>query len=211
MVNNLIKRIISGALLVGIFTSCAAYGGYPLGALLFFILILMLFEWNRMNFPSQNLCKKSKKNILLYIFGDIYIIIPMLYWIIFPSCNILFILFIVWCSDTFSYIGGKILKGPKLAPKISPGKTWSGTICGIIIPFVIYCILTKFETFYVIKHIPLCKFLIMLLCSPLGDLVESKAKRILNVKDSGGIIPGHGGTLDRFDSFLLVSYAYILI
>ena len=140
----------------------------------------------------------------------------MLFWIYesryFPetlSTNILWAFTIVWSCDIFAYFGGRLLKGPKFAPKISPNKTWSGVIVGSIVAFIVSYI-------YIIKFMDANLILItysvlMIIASVLGDLLESKIKRVLGVKDTGNIIPGHGGVCDRLDSFLLVTYVFIVI
>jgi phosphatidate cytidylyltransferase len=111
----------------------------------------------------------------------------------------------IWTFDTFALLAGKTLGGPKLAPITSPNKTWSGFIFGIIASclasFAIHA-LFGFKTNIVL-------FLLISFCiavlAQFGDLIESKFKRYYKVKDSGSIIPGHGGVLDRMDGFLLAA------
>ncbi len=111
-----------------------------------------------------------------------------------------------WAHDTGGYIFGKIFEGPKIWPEISPNKTWSGLSGGIIC-----CILVNVlfglsnETDLPSLGLPT---IILLNCIALsGDLIESKIKRLYGQKDSGSMIPGHGGILDRFDSFFAISIA----
>ena len=117
----------------------------------------------------------------------------------------------IWCFDTFALIGGKALGGPKLAPVTSPNKTWSGFICGIVasclVSFAIYLVFSFKTNIFIFVAI---SFLIAVL-SQIGDLAESKFKRHYKVKDSGSIIPGHGGVLDRMDGFLLTAPFMALI
>ena len=110
----------------------------------------------------------------------------------------------IWLFDTFSFIGGKLIGGRKLMPKISPGKTISGLITGVIITLflielVIYVSddLINLTTYFV---------LYIIILSFLGDAVVSLLKRYASIKDTGGIMPGHGGLLDRFDSFIMVFF-----
>lgn len=133
----------------------------------------------------------------------------------YKECNftVLAILCTVWSVDTFAYIGGKLLGGAKLAPKISPNKTWSGAICGVIAG-IICCVI--FESIYsnsniheVIRNFS-PKIIILPVAAIIGDLIESKVKRCIGTKDMSNIIPGHGGFCDRFDSFVFVMFIDIL-
>jgi phosphatidate cytidylyltransferase len=111
-------------------------------------------------------------------------------------------------TDVFSYFSGKILKGKKIYPLISSGKTISGTIGGILIPCIL-CVLM----FINLKDVYLIAFssIFFSIVVQFGDLLESYFKRLCNVKDSGGLIPGHGGVLDRLDGlFLLTIVIFIL-
>lgn len=144
-------------------------------------------------------------------FGCFYIILPCLaiLWIRGDTmgfgaagfAKMIFIALIVIAADSWAYIGGSILKGPKLAPKISPNKTWSGFLSGLVfgaLTGVICAFATGFSPLTgLVLAIPIVIF------SVFGDLLESAIKRHLNVKDAGGLLPGHGGLLDRVDSLML--------
>ena len=119
--------------------------------------------------------------------------------------NTLFVLSIVWASDIGAYLVGRLIGGPKLAPAISPGKTWSGAAGGLIGAglagmAVAACFSTGFSPLHVIELA-----LGFGVISQAGDLLESALKRHFGVKDSGRIIPGHGGLLDRVDALLAVA------
>ena len=124
-----------------------------------------------------------------------------------------FVLFtLIWSSDVFAYFAGRMFGNHKMAPKISPKKTWEGFAGGVICTLIL--------GFFIEQNMPELRgnwILVGLLVSifaPLGDLVESQLKRTFGVKDSGNIIPGHGGVLDRLDSFILcapVVYLYFII
>ncbi len=117
------------------------------------------------------------------------------------------LLFLVWSTDTAAYAGGRLLKGPKLAPFISPHKTWSGFIAGMIGGTAI----GYGTSFWLVPFVfSLPGIALLVLIAQGGDLLESLAKRWSAVKDSGVLIPGHGGSLDRLDSFLAVSFALAL-
>lgn len=116
---------------------------------------------------------------------------------------ILYIFFVVIVTDIASYIIGKIIGGKKLAPKISPNKTWSGFLGGIITPSLLAIGLIQ------LKQCPPSLFftslLLALLCQ-FGDLFESFLKRKFHLKDSSNLIPGHGGILDRVDGLIFASF-----
>lgn len=205
MANNLVLRIVSGLVLAAVALGCIIMGGMYINICLLTCFILMLLEWRKMNVGH----KKSS----LYYLGIAYLSLPMLYWIWFlfkfPTfkSHIMLVLLIVWVADIFAYFGGRFLKGPKLAPNISPNKTWSGAITGGVMAFV-----AAYTYIYSLQHSVSVRnmfwVVVIVVASVFGDLLESKIKRILNVKDSGTILPGHGGVCDRLDSFLLATYAY---
>lgn len=111
------------------------------------------------------------------------------------------VLLLTWANDTWAYlIGSRIGKTP-LMPRISPKKTWEGTLGGIFCTFLMAALLS-----WIFKELPLRDWLglafVVTIFGSLGDLVESMLKRSYGVKDSGAILPGHGGMLDRFDAFI---------
>lgn len=122
---------------------------------------------------------------------------------------VLAILFIIWLNDTGAYASGSLLGRHKLCPEISPKKTWEGFIGGLIIClcFSTLCCVSLNDWFAFLPHSSLWQWLLIatitVLCATWGDLIESLIKRNLKIKDSGNIIPGHGGILDRIDSLLL--------
>ncbi len=125
--------------------------------------------------------------------------------------NFIFLLEIIitiWLFDTFSYLGGKIIGGKKLFPKISSGKTISGLMSGII-----FTIITIYSFKYYITAAENGSLIItcgIIIAAFIGDVSVSLIKRVALVKDSGKIMPGHGGLLDRFDSFIGVMFFYVI-
>lgn len=124
----------------------------------------------------------------------------------------LWFIFMVWSVDIGGYIIGSSLKGPKLAPHISPNKTWSGLVGGVIL-----AISVSFIYMYATKNIfnlpmPLNEQLrfaqlgaFIAIVAQIGDLIESAIKRYLGVKDSSNLIPGHGGVFDRIDGLIFAA------
>jgi len=170
--------------------------------------------------------KAEIKNIAISFFGFIYITISLsLFYamrgmflnsamsMFFPNIELMvpiLVIATVWVNDTMAYIVGSFIGRTPISP-ISPKKTWEGTIAGIILSVVILSIVAG-------QYIPLAtKYLYMItfvasVMGNLGDLFESKLKRLAGVKDSGSMMPGHGGFLDRFDSILFAGpFVWILL
>lgn len=125
---------------------------------------------------------------------------------------LVFLFACTWASDTMAFFGGKLFGSNPLAPSISPGKTREGALTGILASIITAYLLTLYYPVIPIGHALLLGFFVAV-AGQLGDLVESSLKRESGVKDSGSIIPGHGGVLDRFDSMLLTAplvYYYIV-
>lgn len=122
----------------------------------------------------------------------------------------LFVFVIVWSTDILAYFVGRALGGPKLAPRISPGKTWSGAIGGTIAG-VIGGYIVAFSYFSVSGlWIPILALALSVL-SQMGDLFESFIKRRFGAKDSSHLIPGHGGVMDRVDGLATASFGAFII
>ena len=119
-----------------------------------------------------------------------------------------FLCFAVWAADIFAYAVGRTIGGPKLMPRVSPKKTWSGFLGGSAGAVIIGAIVASylFEG-SVILFAGLA--LVTALAAQVGDLLESHIKRLFNVKDSSNLIPGHGGILDRVDGLVLSAYVFV--
>ncbi|MDK6805335.1 phosphatidate cytidylyltransferase [Aerococcus sp. UMB7834] len=118
---------------------------------------------------------------------------------------ILFVLVIIWSNDTFAYLTGRAIGRRPLAPAISPNKTIEGSIGGIVGAFLVSLIFDYFFNIYQLSFLGnLILVILLCLAGQMGDLVESSIKRQYHVKDSGKLLPGHGGFLDRFDNILFV-------
>jgi phosphatidate cytidylyltransferase len=117
---------------------------------------------------------------------------------------ILYSLFIMWATDSGAYFIGKALGKTKLWPEISPNKTVEGSIGGVVCAVVIAVLFVLFSNINVGLISLMGITVVLSIFGQIGDLVESAFKRHFNVKDSGKILPGHGGILDRFDSLLFV-------
>ncbi|MGM0546956.1 MAG: phosphatidate cytidylyltransferase [Bacteroidota bacterium] len=122
------------------------------------------------------------------------------------------LLLMVWGNDVFAYFGGKNFGKRKLAPAISPNKTWEGFFFGIVGAFI--GLTVAYYAVPVDSMVPLAMLipatLLVSIFGPIGDLTESRIKRAANAKDSSSILPGHGGFFDRFDALILAAPAFYL-
>lgn len=115
---------------------------------------------------------------------------------------IIMLFMLIWANDSFAYLFGRMFGKNKMAPSISPGKSWEGFAGGAVMTLVISLILGHYFIDIDLMHIAMMVIIVVPI-GVLGDLVESKWKRSLEIKDSGSFLPGHGGFLDRFDSILI--------
>lgn len=146
--------------------------------------------------------------------GTLYVALPLmsLAWIRGIGQGFLFVLWtflIVWAADVGGYFFGKGLGGPKLAPSISPKKTWAGFMGGIILAAAVTFAMVKILSAYDLGDYDMILAVstasMLAIVSQVGDLFESAIKRAFKVKDSGQLIPGHGGILDRVDGLVFVA------
>ena len=169
-------------------------------------------------YSSNN--NETLSNVSVTFFGILYISLPisLLNFIVFNeySYNSIYLmatLLFLWTSESAAYFGGSLFGRKKLFESVSPMKTWEGVISGIlanlILAYLIYqFVWTSFQTFtfWVLFSV------VVLVSGIFGDLFESLLKRNFNLKDSGNKLPGHGGFLDRFDSFFFViPYVYFYL
>ncbi len=172
------------------------------------------------------LYRKSKtpfQNIGMGIFAIIYVAVPfaLMNFFFYPDMDtsipvkgvLVGFFFIIWVNDTFAYLTGMAIGKHKLFERISPKKTIEGTLGGFVFGLVAAYVLSL-----IFNELSLYEWLglaaVIIIFGTFGDLVESMFKRSINIKDSGNIMPGHGGILDRFDSILMASpfvFIYLMI
>lgn len=129
----------------------------------------------------------------------------------FAKYLIMGIFILIWVNDSFAYLVGKTIGRTKLFPAVSPKKTWEGTIGGFIFTIAAAYIMARYEpVLNPLQWVILAAVIVV--TGSLGDLIESKLKRAAGVKDSGAILPGHGGMLDRLDSLVFAApFAYLTL
>ena len=201
MNKELVKRIISSIILLPIAFYCLLAGSFFSIIFIFVCFIVACYEWNRMN--------KNKSN---KIFGFIFLLFAFYtsYDLSIDLFLLIFAILICISTDIGGYIFGKIFKGPKIT-KISPKKTYAGMIGGYLLSLVSFSIITNYID-YSSSYFHF--FLITVLLSTvsqIGDIIVSFFKRKAGVKNTGSLIPGHGGLLDRIDGMIFaVPTLYII-
>lgn len=148
--------------------------------------------------------------------AQIYIAVPFtLLTVMDDRIYVMAIFLFLWCNDSGAYCTGSLIGRHKLCPRVSPGKTWEGSIGGCVLAMACAAVMWHVSPAALTLPEWLGFALITVVAGTVGDLVESLFKRKLGIKDSGNILPGHGGMLDRFDSSLLaipavVAYLFLL-
>jgi phosphatidate cytidylyltransferase len=122
---------------------------------------------------------------------------------------VLWLFLVIWGTDTAAFVTGRLIGGPKLAPTISPGKTWSGAVGGLVGACMLGAALASLIQADLARAVALAA--VVSVAAVLGDLLESRIKRRFQVKDSGHIIPGHGGIMDRLDSLVVAAPVFALV
>jgi phosphatidate cytidylyltransferase len=199
--SDLRNRIVSGIVMIvlGVLAICFFKSLFFL--LIITITILMTSEWLELT-KTAPMADKRKWRLT----GFIYILLPMFSVLKLREDDyhiLLWMFAVIVATDTFAYFAGKNFGGPKLMPKVSPNKTWAGLAGGVAASMIIGFL----SSFMFVGGILFFIFTsaILSVIEQGSDLLESKFKRTFGVKDSGSIIPGHGGILDRFDGMMLVA------
>jgi phosphatidate cytidylyltransferase len=204
---EIIKRILSSIILLPTVLFFIIKGSFLFNFFIFICFLITTYEW-----------LKLSKNNLLKLFGTIFIVIS--FYTIFNIRNgfdrdylhLLLVVIICISTDIGGYVFGNIFKGPKLT-KISPKKTYSGVIGSFLLSLIFTNLFLDFlsnvESFEFTKEMFLFILLVSLV-SQIGDIIISYFKRKSKIKDTGTIIPGHGGILDRIDGMIFaLPFAYV--
>jgi phosphatidate cytidylyltransferase len=217
------RRAISAAALAPVALACVWFGGLAFALLIGAALVLVVAEW-------VPLCRRARAPWML-AGGTIWMVLAAaaLLWVradpTTGRANLLFLILLIWASDIGAYLVGRLVGGARLAPLISPGKTWSGAAGGIAAALAVgwgaawmlpsggdpaeigaaWIAPAWTAPGWIAPAWIAIVVLVLCVIGQLGDLAESWAKRRFGVKDSGTLIPGHGGLLDRLDALIAVA------
>jgi len=220
--NPLFLRVVSALILMPFVLAALVMGGVLFYLMVALALIISVAEWGRM-------ARLATSPALNGFVGIIYIVFCMAcfaYMRLYDPQGAgiaLCLILSIWASDSGAYFSGKTIGGPKMAPAISPNKTWAGLVGGVAAStalVVLYALyigpwISRYGidlTFPAASLPQLVAFgVLATLSGQAGDLLISKEKRLVGVKDTGNLIPGHGGLLDRIDSLLLASVVFLVL
>ena len=191
------------------------FGGWPFVLFWAAAACIVLWEWTRLVTRSSRAGTYAAFAIWM-VAGLAYAGVLLLAPVILrrdPSLGfvaILFLFAVVWATDIAAYFAGRAIGGPKLWPAVSPNKTWSGAIGGTLGGVAAALIVVKVAGLVIAPMLVLVT-LALSVASQAGDLLESALKRGFGAKDSGDLIPGHGGLMDRLDGFLTAVLAAVMV
>lgn len=181
----------------------AAVGGYG-WSLAVVLAALWLEQFDFLRRYAENGDTDLHRGVVLA--AVLYVSTTLGFFCRFSSLETFFVLAVVFAVDTGAYYGGHLLGGPKIWPAVSPGKTVSGSVCGLLCGLVVAVVFGLFRGPGPLALAGLGAA--MAVVSQCGDFFESALKRAVGVKDSGRLLPGHGGILDRIDGMLPAVLAY---
>ena len=213
---NFLPRLITGIAYISLVTGSIIYSSGSFLVVFILLTLLATYEshvlWKKikLNNSNQSLIFRLPQ---YYVFQSMTVLalIPFSFDELYNPFPILLIFILIWISDTMSYFFGSYFGKTKMKIKASPNKTWEGFVGGFL------CSITfSIISFNYIQEIyPFWKTVSLGILIPIfgliGDIYQSKIKRMAGVKDSGTILPGHGGVLDRLDSAMGVSYIVLII
>lgn len=214
-------RTVSAVVMIAIAATAIWLGGLFFAGFVGMIAIGLLWEWIGL---SNRFSHTTTSKFWWLCIGIVYVGMACVSLVFFrlntsSLAPVLSIIVAVVATDTGAYFAGRAIGGPKIAPKISPSKTWAGLIGGMLAASVaLFALSLTFDGVYgsqtpMPERIGLSALVgsVAAICAQVGDFLESWMKRRAGVKDSGKLIPGHGGLLDRLDGMIAVSAAVSFI
>lgn len=208
--STLQKRVLSAAIAGPVTLAIIILGGFPFLGFIAVGAAVSLYEFMQMERKDPHFLRNMPLWVI-YTLLCAYAFIQLRLEFPFGLFLVLALMLTVWACDIGAYFTGKTIGGPKMAPTLSPNKTWAGLIGGMICSGLILA------AFDLVKDIFSAHVIVIFLTGCVlgavgqaGDLLISSIKRRVGVKDTGQILPGHGGLLDRIDSLLLVTPVFLI-
>lgn len=202
---NFKQRCLSSVVMIPVVLGATAYGGWVYVAMVVAVSLWGLAEWMLMvrQAPHRPISRLIMAVIgLPYMGGFCWAMLQL------QRVELFYLFVVVWVTDIGAYISGRMIGGAKLWPAVSPNKTWAGLVGGMLLAGVggyLYAVLIPFHAWQEAAIAGLLFAVIFGGVSQMGDLFESWVKRWCRVKDSGVLIPGHGGILDRIDGLIFAA------
>ena len=213
--SNLTLRIVSSAVMAPVAIGIAWLGGWPFVLFWAAAACIVLWEWTRLVTRSGR--AESYGSFFAWMTaGLFYAGVVLLAPVIlrrdpsFGFVAVLFLFAVVWTTDIVAYYVGRAVGGPKLWRAVSPNKTWSGALGGVLGGVTAALIVAKLAGLGVASMLVLVAIGLSI-ASQAGDLLESALKRQFGAKDASDLIPGHGGLMDRLDGFLTAALAAVMV
>ena len=211
---NFLPRLITGIVYISMVSGSILYSSKSFTFVFSLLTFIGLYEsnllWKKIRLKNQKY-NYPIPQIYVVLSMSTLILVPFFFSNSYDPFPILLIFILIWISDTMSYFFGSYFGYNKMKIKVSPNKTWEGFIGG----FLCCLIFSIFSFSYIQEIYPFWKTILLGILIPvfglIGDVYQSKLKRMAGVKDSGSILPGHGGIFDRLDSAMGVSYISFLI
>jgi phosphatidate cytidylyltransferase len=209
---DLRTRLISAGILAPLVLAIIYIGGPLYNTMIVAIAVIMSFEWQAITHSGgKELDKQARRKWAGWGIAYVTIFASSLIYLrsLEGGFGIVFLMLcIVWATDIAAFFTGRIVGGQKIYPKISPNKTWSGLLGGMIAAGLVGALASFFLPISLINMFFLSMSLAII--AQVGDFFESWVKRQFGVKDSGTLIPGHGGLMDRLDGFTTVAPVFVI-
>ena len=211
---NFLPRLITGIVYIFLIAGSILYSSKSFTLTFSILMFIATYEsnvlWKKIRLKNPEYNYPIPQFYVVFSMSTI-ILVPFYFSNSYNPYPILFVFILIWISDTMSYFFGSYFGNTKMRIKVSPNKTWEGFIggfvCSLIFSIISFSFIQEIYTFW--------KTVLLGILIPvfglIGDIYQSKLKRMAGVKDSGSILPGHGGIFDRLDSAMGVSYISFLI
>ncbi len=203
---DLLKRIASTVILAPLILYIVWLGQWP-------FLIFVLIAFSICTYEALVLSMRTRWPFLFAPVSVLYIAASITSFVLVRDMGplpVFALLIAVWMTDICAYGAGRLIGGPKMAPTVSPNKTWAGLLGGMVGSISTFLVFAYFTPGYEDVMSLIVLGIIIALVGQIGDLMESFLKRQAGAKDSGNLIPGHGGLLDRIDGLLLSAPIFLL-